>query len=133
MTRRRQACRRGVVFGRHGGLACSASAPLATLLPRMSPPASPAALQGLPAGGRVQFEVELLGFDKQASEHALPGPAKLERAGKLKEQGNALFKQVGWGWEGWGLGRPAGPACCSAPQPPSSAHAPHRPVLLGAG
>ena len=57
-------------------------------------------MQGLPSGARVQFEVELLGFDKQAGEHALPGPAKLERAAQLKEQGNALFKQVG----GQGLG-----------------------------
>ncbi len=53
-----------------------------------------AALQGLPAGGRVQFEVELLGFDREANEHALAGPAKLERAGKLKDQGNVLYKQV---------------------------------------
>lgn len=49
--------------------------------------------QGLPAGGRVQFEVELLGFEREANEHQLAGPAKLERCSKLKEQGNTLFKQ----------------------------------------
>lgn len=61
----------------------------------MSSPSPLPALQGLPAGGRVQFEVELLGFEREANEHQLAGPAKLERCSKLKEQGNTLFKQVG--------------------------------------
>lgn len=50
---------------------------------------------GLPAGGAVCFELELLGFEKEPNPHALAGPEKLERGARTKEQGNQLFKQVG--------------------------------------
>lgn len=78
----------------HGLRSCGEQAMLrfGPLSPALLP--LPASLQGLPAGGRVEFEVELLGFDREANEHALPGPAKLERGQKLKEQGNTLYKQV---------------------------------------
>lgn len=49
--------------------------------------------QGLTPGGGVEFEVELVGFEQEASHHAMSGTDKLERAGRLKTQGNALFKQ----------------------------------------
>ncbi len=58
--------------------------------------------------------MELLSFEKEAGQHELEGEERLQRAGRLKEQGNQLYKQVGgvwwwwcwwagvWGWGGWG-------------------------------
>ena len=50
-------------------------------------------MQGL-AAGSVEFEVELLGFEKEAHQEMLSGADKLERAARLKDQGNQLFKQA---------------------------------------
>lgn len=69
-------------------LPSSPSKPFVTI-PMMLP-----GLQGLTPGGGVEFEVELVGFEQEASHHAMSGTDKLERAGRLKTQGNALFKQV---------------------------------------
>lgn len=55
---------------------------------------------GLETGGGVEYELELVGFEREPNLHALSAADKLERAGRLKEQGNALFKQVG-GQGGW--------------------------------
>lgn len=73
------------------------------------------ALQGLPAGGAVAFEVELAGFDRQPSQHAMSGAEKLERGAVLKEQGNALYKQVGrWELLCGGLARHMGQGGCGS-------------------
>ena len=67
-------------------LACHA------VLTTASPVPASAFVQGL-AAGRVEFEVELLGFE-EAHQQSLSGADKLERAARLKDQGNQLFKQA---------------------------------------
>lgn len=49
----------------------------------------------------MEFEVELLDFAHEPSWNSLEAGQKLDRAEKWKEQGNALYKQVGRG-RGWG-------------------------------
>jgi len=44
-------------------------------------------------GDAVDFELELVGFDKAPNWDALPGDAKVARGEALKEQGNRLFKR----------------------------------------
>jgi hypothetical protein len=44
-------------------------------------------------GDAVDFELELVGFDKAPNWDALPGDAKVARAEALKEQGNRLFRR----------------------------------------
>lgn len=74
---------------------------------------------GLAPGSRVVFEVELVGFERQAHQHQLEGAQRLERCARLKEQGNALFKQVGGRWRRRGLHLLHG---CSLPAARSSPH-----------
>ena len=46
-------------------------------------------------GGSVEFEVELLDFAREATQHELlPGAEKLAVGERLKQQGNQLFKQA---------------------------------------
>ena len=49
---------------------------------------------GLAPGTRVAFEVELASFEREPHAQALSGAERLERGGRLKEQGNALYKQA---------------------------------------
>ncbi|KAL4447985.1 hypothetical protein ABPG75_005204 [Micractinium tetrahymenae] len=49
--------------------------------------------KGLQPGTPVEYEVELLDFEKEPSQHALAGEERLQRGGRLKEQGNQLYKQ----------------------------------------
>lgn len=62
-------------------------------LPQRLPAPGFACIQGLVAGD-VEFEIELLGFEKEAHQQMLSGADKLERGARLKDQGNQLFKQV---------------------------------------
>lgn len=50
---------------------------------------------GLPAGARCEFEVELCSYERGPSLHTVAGSERLQAAAHFKEQGNALFKQVG--------------------------------------
>ena len=50
---------------------------------------------GLPAGARCEFEIELASFERGPSLHTVAGGERLAAAARFKEQGNALFKQVG--------------------------------------
>lgn len=52
---------------------------------------APSSLQ---SGCSMEFEVELIDFEKEPTQHALSGADKLKHAARLKEQGNMLFKQV---------------------------------------
>lgn len=63
------------------------------LLNTALPVPAPSVVQGL-AAGRVEFEVELLGFAKEAHQQSLSGADKLQQAARLKDQGNQLFKQA---------------------------------------
>ncbi|EFN57340.1 hypothetical protein CHLNCDRAFT_142698 [Chlorella variabilis] len=45
------------------------------------------------SGCSMEFEVELIDFEKEPTQHALSGADKLKHAARLKEQGNMLFKQ----------------------------------------
>lgn len=49
----------------------------------------------------VTFEVELLGFVHEPNWAELEPQAKLDRAGRWKDQGNVLYKQVGGGQGGF--------------------------------
>ncbi|BDA50340.1 probable peptidyl-prolyl cis-trans isomerase FKBP5 [Coccomyxa sp. Obi] len=48
--------------------------------------------EGCPEGAEVQFELELVDFDRQPNWHAMSADDKLARAHALKEQGNAIFR-----------------------------------------
>ena len=50
-------------------------------------------MQCVPEGADIDFELELLGFDKQPNWHDAGPDDKIRRAQALKEQGNAIFKQ----------------------------------------
>ena len=50
-------------------------------------------MQNIPEGADIDFELELLGFDKQPNWHDAEPDEKIRRAQTLKEQGNAIFKQ----------------------------------------
>lgn len=52
---------------------------------------------GVPHGMSLMFEIELLGFDKEPSWVQSDAAEKLRQAVVIKDQGNALFKEV---WEG---------------------------------
>ncbi|KAL3145165.1 hypothetical protein ABBQ38_001764 [Trebouxia sp. C0009 RCD-2024] len=47
---------------------------------------------GVPHGAQVKWDVELISFEKQQDWERAEPDVKIERAGKLKEQGNAAFK-----------------------------------------
>ncbi|CAK0786960.1 hypothetical protein CVIRNUC_010174 [Coccomyxa viridis] len=47
----------------------------------------------IPEGADIDFEVELVGFDKQPNWHHAGPDEKIARAQALKEQGNAIFRQ----------------------------------------
>lgn len=64
---------------------------LPTRWPRPSVPRP----QGLEAGCSVEFELELLGYEREPNQHELEGEERLQRGGRLKQQGNELYKQVG--------------------------------------
>ncbi len=48
--------------------------------------------QGCPEGAEVEFELQLVDFDKQPNWHAMSADDKLARAHALKDQGNAIFR-----------------------------------------
>ncbi len=50
-------------------------------------------MQNIPEGADIDFELELLDFDKQPNWHDAGPDDKIRRAQMLKEQGNAIFKQ----------------------------------------
>ena len=49
-------------------------------------------MQSIPEGADIDFELELLDFDKQPNWHDAGADEKLRRAQALKEQGNAVFR-----------------------------------------
>ena len=50
-------------------------------------------MQNMPDGADIDFELELLDFDKQPNWHDAGPDEKIRRAQTLKEQGNAVFRQ----------------------------------------
>ena len=50
-------------------------------------------VQRIPEGADIDFEVELVDFDKQPNWHHAGPDEKIARAQALKEQGNAIFRQ----------------------------------------
>ena len=50
-------------------------------------------VQGVPEDAAVDFEVELLSFDRAPNWHDAGPDEKIARAQALKEQGNAVFRQ----------------------------------------
>ena len=48
--------------------------------------------QECPEGVEVEFEVELVGFEKTPHWHSMTGSDKVKRSQELKEQGNRTFK-----------------------------------------
>lgn len=50
-------------------------------------------MQSMPEGADVDFEIELLDFDKQPNWHDAGPDEKIKRAQALKEQGNAISGQ----------------------------------------
>ncbi|EIE22917.1 hypothetical protein COCSUDRAFT_64037 [Coccomyxa subellipsoidea C-169] len=48
--------------------------------------------EGCPEGAEVEFELQLVDFDKQPNWHAMSADDKLARAHALKDQGNAIFR-----------------------------------------
>ena len=50
-------------------------------------------MQNMPDGADIDFELELLDFDKQPNWHDAGPDDKIRRAETLKEHGNAVFRQ----------------------------------------